>query len=84
VEVAALTRLVTFVDVHEKVFDVHRVSVSARHEAELAATLRQQGVVVDARELRRLPHDVVLSRALLARLGEEAGEGQGRRDEGDR
>lgn len=30
---------------------------------------RQQSIAVDAAELRRLPHDVVLSRRLLARIG---------------
>jgi len=39
------------------------------HWSALAAVLRTQGVVVDARELRRLPHDVVLSDRLLARIG---------------
>ena len=128
-----MTRLVTFVDVDEEVFDVRRVSLSARHEAvladgrrvlllddrgwsesgppniwaltsvedvartarvvvgpdepfgghshedmasghwaQLAATLRQQGIDADARELRRLPHDVVLSPRLLARVGGSA------------
>ena len=38
------------------------------HWASLAEVLRQQGVVVDARELKRLPHEVVLSERLLARL----------------
>jgi hypothetical protein len=31
--------------------------------------LRQQDVVVDAVQLKRLPHDVVLSERLLARVG---------------
>jgi hypothetical protein len=35
----------------------------------LAETLRQQGIVVDADELRSLPHDVVLSERLLALVG---------------
>jgi len=34
--------------------------------------LRQHGVVVDALDLRRLPHDVVLSERLLARVGRSA------------
>jgi hypothetical protein len=41
----------------------------ADHWAYLADMLRQQGVVVDALELKRLPHDVVLSERLLARIG---------------
>jgi hypothetical protein len=39
------------------------------HWSYLADVLRQQGVVVDALELKRLPHDVVLSERLLARIG---------------
>jgi hypothetical protein len=39
----------------------------------LADVLRQQGVVVDGLELKQLPHDVVLSERLLARIG--GGEG---------
>ena len=39
------------------------------HWNALAEHLRAQGVVVDAGELRRLPHEVVLSEPLLARLG---------------
>jgi hypothetical protein len=41
----------------------------ADHWSYLADVLRQQDVVVDALELRRLPHDVVLSERLLARIG---------------
>jgi hypothetical protein len=40
------------------------------HWVALSETLRREGVLVDAEELRQLPHDVVLSeglRALLAR-----------------
>jgi hypothetical protein len=144
--VAAVTRLVTLVDVRDEVSDARQMSVSARHEAELAdgrrilllddrgwtssalrawvgdipdsesrpdqpdiwavtsvedieetarvvvgpdepvegrsqedaeadhwaylaGVLREQGVAVDALELKRLPHDVVLSERLLARIG---------------
>lgn len=42
------------------------------HWAHLSDVLRQHGVVVDARDLRRRPHDVVLSGRLLARLGRSA------------
>jgi hypothetical protein len=45
----------------------------AAHWAYLADVLRQQGVVVDPLELRRLPHDVVLSERLLARIGRGRG-----------
>jgi hypothetical protein len=43
------------------------------HWAYLADVLRKQGVVVDALELKRLPHDVVLSERLLARIGRGRG-----------
>ena len=39
------------------------------HWAYLAGILRQQGVAVDADELKGLPHDFVLSERLLALLG---------------
>ena len=39
------------------------------HWAYLSDVLGQHGVVVDASDLRRLPHDVVLSDRLLARVG---------------
>jgi hypothetical protein len=42
------------------------------HWAYLSDVLRQHGVVVDALNLRRLPHDVVLSERLLARVGRSA------------
>ena len=45
----------------------------ADHWAHLADVLRQQGVVVDALELKQLPHDVVLSERLLARIGRGRG-----------
>jgi hypothetical protein len=44
------------------------------HWNALAETLRTHGVVVDASELRQLPHDVVLSDRLLARLGHGPGD----------
>jgi hypothetical protein len=43
------------------------------HWASLAGVLRQQGVVVDPMELNRLPHEVVLSERLLARIGRGRG-----------
>jgi hypothetical protein len=42
------------------------------HWAYLSDVLRQHGVVVEALDLRRLPHDVVLSEPLLARVGRSA------------
>jgi hypothetical protein len=42
------------------------------HWAYLSDVLRQHGVVVDALDLRRRPHDVVLSERLLARVGRSA------------
>jgi hypothetical protein len=45
----------------------------AAHWAYLADVLRKQGVVVDAVALKRLPHDVVLSERLLARIGGSEG-----------
>jgi len=45
--------------------------MEAAHWASLSEVLRRQGVVVDARELKRLPHDVVLSERLLARVARD-------------
>jgi hypothetical protein len=39
------------------------------HWAYLTRVLRQQGIVVGAGDMKRLPHDVVLSKRLLARVG---------------
>jgi hypothetical protein len=50
-----------------------QADAEADHWAHLADVLRQQGVVVDALELKRLPHDVVLSERLLARIGRGRG-----------
>ena len=47
--------------------------MEAGHWAYLAGLLRQQGVAVDATELTRLPHDIVLSERLLARVGRAQG-----------
>ena len=44
------------------------------HWNALAENLRAHGVVVDANELRQLPHDIVLSDRLRARLGEGPGD----------
>jgi hypothetical protein len=48
--------------------------MEAAHWDYLAGLLRQQGVVVDAIELRQLPHDVVLGQRLLARTGGDRGD----------
>ena len=43
--------------------------MEADHWTYLAGILQRQGVVVDALELRALPHEVVLSERLRARVG---------------
>ena len=45
-----------------------REEIEAGHWAHLSDVLRQQGITADADELKQLPHDVVLSERLLARL----------------
>lgn len=49
--------------------------MEADHWACLAAVLRRHGVDADARELGRLPHDVVLGEQVLARIGTSRGDG---------
>lgn len=49
--------------------------MEADHWAFLQQITQRQGVVVDAAEFRQLPHDVVLSRRLLARIGADPGTG---------
>lgn len=44
------------------------------HWNALAKDLRARGVVVDAGELKQLPHDVVLSEPLIARLSRGSGD----------
>ena len=39
------------------------------HWAQLTEILRRHGVVADALDLKRLPHDIVLSQRLIARVG---------------
>lgn len=48
--------------------------MEADHWAQLSGVLRQQGVVADAVELKRLPHDVVLSERLLVLIGHDPGD----------
>ncbi|MFI9592595.1 hypothetical protein [Nonomuraea sp. NPDC052265] len=43
--------------------------MEADHWAALQQIAQRQGVTADAAELRRLPHDVVLSRQVLTRIG---------------
>lgn len=47
--------------------------MEADHWAQLTGTLRQHGIVAEALELKRLPHDVVLSERLLARIDHDPG-----------
>ena len=49
--------------------DRSQEDMEADHWASLQQIAQRQGVVTDAAELRQLPHDVVLSPRLLARLG---------------
>jgi hypothetical protein len=48
-----------------------RRDAETAHWASVVHVLHRQGVDVDAGRLRQLPHDVVLSERLLARLGRE-------------
>lgn len=52
-----------------------REEEEAGHWSHLAATLQRHQVAVDARELRNLPHEVVLSERLQARIGRGPGAG---------
>lgn len=45
-----------------------QTDMDAEHWADLADTLREQGVLIDAEELARLPHDVQLSQRVRDRL----------------
>jgi len=45
-----------------------REEVEAEHWAHLCELLRRQGVVAEPRDLRQLPHDVILGERLRARL----------------
>jgi len=47
----------------------------ADHWGQLSQILRGQGIVANASELERLPHDVVLSKRLLGRVGHAPGDG---------
>jgi hypothetical protein len=61
-------------------FDGHSQEDMERdHWGYLAGILRQQGVAVDADELKGLPHDVVLSERVLALVGRDLDEPRGRK-----
>lgn len=47
-----------------------QADMETNHWADLAATLRQQGVLISAEELSRLPHDVEVTDRLRTRLSE--------------
>jgi hypothetical protein len=66
-EIAATTRVVVGPD--EPFGGRSQADMETDHWNALAEKLRAQGVTIDGSELRRLPHDVVLSARLLARLG---------------
>jgi hypothetical protein len=70
-EVADTARMVVGPD--EPFAERSQKDMEADHWASLAAVLRRQGVDADALELGRLPHDVVLSEQLLARIGHQPG-----------
>ena len=66
-EIEGLTRMVVGPD--EPFGDMSREDMAADHWATLQRTALQQGVFVQATELRQLPHDVILTQRLLARVG---------------
>jgi hypothetical protein len=45
----------------------------AAHWSHLQQIAQRQGIVADAAELKQLPHDVVLSQRVLARIGGATG-----------
>ena len=68
--VEELEREARFVVGPDEPFDGRtQADMEAEHWDSLARVLRQQGVPVEAAELKALPHDVELSDRLLARLG---------------
>jgi hypothetical protein len=66
-DVRETTRMVVGPD--EPPDDRSHEDMAAGHWAYLQRILEARGVVVDAAVLRRLPHYILLSRRLLARLG---------------
>jgi hypothetical protein len=71
-DIAEMTRVVVGPD--EPFGGRSQGDMETDHWNALAEKLRADGVVVDAGELRQLPHDVVLSDRLLARLGRGPGD----------
>lgn len=72
-EIADTARMVVGPD---EPFDGHaQKDTEADHWASLATVLRRQCLGADALELGRLPHDVVLGKQLLARIGHQPGDG---------
>jgi hypothetical protein len=65
-DIREATRMVVGPD--EPFEDRSSEDMAADHWAHLHGILRRHGVAVDATELRQLPHDVLLSPRLLARL----------------
>lgn len=65
-EIAATARVVVGPD--EAYGDRSQADMDDGHRHTLAETLRGHGIAADADDLRRLPHDVVLSERLRARI----------------
>lgn len=63
----------TVVGPDEPFGDHTREHMERTHWDHLAGVLRARGVAADGDELRGLPHEVVLDRALIARLGAGGG-----------
>ncbi|HEX4812180.1 MAG TPA: hypothetical protein VFV66_05450 [Nonomuraea sp.] len=66
-DIQATTRVVVGPD--EPFSGRSREDMEADHWASLQQIAQRQGVIVDAAALRQLPHDVVLSQQVLARIG---------------
>jgi hypothetical protein len=66
-DIQETTRVVVGPD--EPFGDRSQEDMEADHWAALQQIAQRQGVVVDAAELRQLPHDVVLSQRVLVRIG---------------
>jgi dTDP-glucose pyrophosphorylase len=62
----------TVVGPDEPFGDRSQEDMEADHWASLQQIAHRQGVITDAAELRQLPHEVVLSPRLLARIGGDA------------
>ena len=52
-----------------------REQMETDHWDQLTAVLRRHGIQADPEELRRLPHDVMLSERVLERLRRDHGDG---------